>query len=54
MCFQNGDKLVIWDADEDSIEELKMDLSEYLESLRDKVLSKKLIYEDLLGLVSLT
>ena len=45
---------MIWDIEEDSIEDLKQDLSGYLESIRDKVLSKKLIYEDLLGLVSLT
>jgi hypothetical protein len=47
--------MVIWDLEDNTMmEDLKMPggLGQYLEELRDKILSKKLIYEDGLGLVS--
>ena len=53
MCIQNGDKLVILDIEDQSTEDLNMDLAGYLEWLRNSLLSKKLIYDELLGLISL-
>lgn len=47
--------MIIWDAEgNEMMEDLSMHggLGQYIEELRDKVLSKKVIYEEGLGLVS--
>ena len=47
------ENVVIWDADSKEVgEDLKQSFGNYLESIRDKLLTKKLLYEDELGLVS--
>ena len=56
MCVNlksEEENLVIWDSDAKEIgEDLKQGLAIYLEKMRDSLLSKKLIYEEELGLVS--
>ncbi len=56
LCLRlQNESMVIWDLEDNiMMEDLKMPggLGQYLEELRDKILSKKLIYEDGLGLVS--
>ena len=48
-----GENLVIWDSDAKDIgEDLKQGLGEYLEKMRNGLLSKKLLYEEELGLIS--
>lgn len=45
--------MIIFDVESKEIsEDLSMSLGEYLEDLRNSLLSKKLFYEDELGLVS--
>lgn len=52
---RHGETVIIVDGDDGSVQEdLKVSLGEYLEQLRDKLLSKKMIYEDELGLVSVS
>ena len=57
LCLhtKNGN-VIIWDAEGNELmEDLKIiGFGSYLEQLRDKVLSKKLIYEEGLGLVSIS
>jgi hypothetical protein len=49
----SNETVVTWDSDAKEIsEDLKQSFGEYLESIRNKLLSKKLFYEDELGLVS--
>jgi len=54
LCVTIGDaeKVVTWDPDmKQVVEDSKMIFGQYLESLRDRLLTKKIVYEDELGLV---
>ena len=54
-ALKDGETVIIWDTDNnEQMEDLKVSLGEYLEQIRDKLLSKKLIYEEELGLVSIS
>ena len=44
--------MVLDGSDSSQVEDLKLTLGEYLENVRNGLLSKKLIYEDELGIVS--
>ena len=47
--------MITWDSDESAPEQdLKVSYGEYIESIREKLLTGKLIYEDGLGLVQTT
>lgn len=48
--------VIIWDTEGNELmEDLKIvSFGAYLEQIRDKVLSKKLIYEDGLGLITIS
>ena len=48
-----GEEVVNYDTDDKTVEHLKMNYGEYLESIRDGILSNKLAYEEGLGLMSL-
>lgn len=53
-ALKHGETLITWDSDEkEVIEDFKQSFGEYLEQIRDGLLSKKLFYEDELGLVSI-
>jgi len=58
ICVSTAsDQICIWDTEaNENIEDLTIygGFGAYLEDLRDKVLSKKLIYEEGLGLVSIS
>lgn len=50
---KHGETVLTWDSDANEVsEDFKKSFGEYLESIRDSLLSKKLFYEDELGLVS--
>lgn len=50
---KNGEHIIIYDVEDKEVsEDLLLSLGEYLEDLRNNLLSKKLFYEDELGLVS--
>ena len=55
LCLQIKDgkeSVVMWDADAGEVEQdLKVSYGEYIESIREKLLTRKLMYEDGLGLV---
>lgn len=57
LCLNvKSGNVIIWDAEGNELmEDLKIvSFGAYLEQIRDKVLSKKLIYEDGLGLITIS
>ena len=58
LCVQiqgGKESVITWDSDESAPEQdFKMSYGEYIESIREKLLTGKLMYEDGLGLVQIT